>query len=108
MGLQSDVSIRPKLSTFNVENSFSFSEGSCNERDFRSLSINYLIGSFEVVGVEEGVKALDCGWIKVDYCATPVGDKSKTFENMGHGKELTLVDTPQELLLNIRVSPTYM
>ena len=36
-----------------------------------------------MVGVEQGAKAFDCGRIKVDYCATPVGDKTKTFENIG-------------------------
>ena len=43
----------------------------------RNLSIKYLIGSVEMVRVEQGAKALDCGGIKVDYCATPVGDKLK-------------------------------
>ena len=74
MGLQSDVSKRPKLSTFSIRTSFRFRHWSCNERNLR---IKYLIGSVEVVWVEQGAKALDCGRIKLDYCATPVCDKVK-------------------------------
>ena len=35
-----------------------------------------------MVRVEQGTKALDCGRIKLDYCATPVCH-IKTFENVG-------------------------
>ena len=36
------------------------------------LSINYLVGSVEVVRVEQRAKASDCGRMKVDNPATPV------------------------------------
>ena len=68
MGLQSEVSRRSKLSTFNVESSFSSPKSFINE----ILSINYLVGSVEVVRVEQRAKASDCGRMKVDYPATPV------------------------------------
>ena len=72
MGLQSEVSRRSKLSTFNVENSFSCPMSFIKE----FLSINYLVGSVEVVWVEQRAKALDCGRLKVDNCAAPVNKQN--------------------------------
>ena len=93
MGLQSEVSRRSKLSTFNVESSFSSPKSFINE----ILSINYLVGSVEVVWVEQRAKALDCGRFKVDNCATPVNKQNIWEHRTWSHTLLTMVDTSKNI-----------